>query len=327
MREIGHFAHDAKVEWMKLMRFAESEGACENTFVMSGKWWHLFTSGKLNSLIFTDAEIFCFAMNLFARCKLDFPELCIVSFVIMSNHIHIVIAGDEVRISSFFETFRRRLARFMRMHGYGKLSRNFSIQLKRIDSLTSLRNTIVYVHRNGYVVDASHTPFSYPWGTGPYYFAMHRVDSRISDLNDASLRAFFHSRVPSFGPETPLVDGYVSPAAYCSLQLGMSLFRNAHQYFSLLTKNVEAYSELALDLNDSEYLTDTELFSQVNKMIVESYSVQKVYELTRAQKHDVARKLHYEFHSSNGQIRRVLNLPQSDIEQFFPLKSQRDETD
>lgn len=316
-----------KVVRMKQVRFVEREGVCENTFTVSGKWWHLYTSGKTNSLIFIDLEILRFAMNLLARCKLDFPDLYIVSFVIMSNHIHLVIVGDENRIALFFETFRRRLARFMRTHGYGRLSRNFSMQLKRIESLSSLRNTIVYVHRNGYVVDSSHTPFSYAWGTGPYYFTMHRVDSLISDLNDAGLRTFFHSRVPSFGPDTPLVDGYVSPAAFCSLQLGMSLFRDAHQYFSLLTKNVEAYSELACDLGDTEFLTDMELFSQVSRMIAESYSVQRVNELTRAQRYDVARKLHYEFKSSNGQIRRILNLSQSDVDQLFPLKSTHRESD
>lgn len=44
------------------------------------------------------------------------------------------------------------------------------MSLKPINDLKALREAIVYVNRNGYVVNPSHTPFSYPWGTGRYYF-------------------------------------------------------------------------------------------------------------------------------------------------------------
>ena len=62
------------------------------------------------------------------------------------------------------------------------------MQLKKIEDLRGLRNTIGYVHRNG----------------------------------------------------------YVAPISYCSIDRGMSMFRDAHHYFSIVGKNVEAYSELGL---------------------------------------------------------------------------------
>ena len=43
-----------------------------------------------------------------------------------------------------------------------------------------------------------------------------------------------------------IIDGYVTPSSYCNLELGMSLFRDAHHYFYMVSKNVEAYGELAL---------------------------------------------------------------------------------
>lgn len=48
--------------------------------------------------------------------------------------------------------------------------KSFRMSLKSVCDLRTLRNTIVYVNRNGYVVNPAYTPFSYPWGTGRYYF-------------------------------------------------------------------------------------------------------------------------------------------------------------
>ena len=43
----------------------------------------------------------------------------------------------------------------------------------------------------------------------------------------------------------------------------MAMFRDSHHYFSMLYKNVEAYGGVAVDIDDGEYLSDTELYSQI----------------------------------------------------------------
>lgn len=42
----------------------------------------------------------------------------------------------------------------------------------------------------------------------------------------------------------------------------MSMFRDAHHYFHAVSKDVEAYSGLATEIGDYDFLTDTELFAQ-----------------------------------------------------------------
>ena len=37
----------------------------------------------------------------------------------------------------------------------------------------------------------------------------------------------------------------VVPYSYCDIKFGMSLFRDAHHYFSMVSKNIESYSEVA----------------------------------------------------------------------------------
>ena len=311
---------------MKRISYIESERMCEATFLSGGRWWHLYTPGNLTSLLFANDNDYRFAMNLMARCLAEFPTLSVITFEIMSNHIHIVLSGDEHIINEFFATYRKRLKRYLSTKAQGRLSNQFQMSLKPINELKALRETIVYVNRNGYVVDPSHTPFSYPWGTGRYYFNDVQIAKKLSDVSDIGIRRMFRSRNPHLPEDYRIIDGYVSPLEYCAVKLGMAMFRNAHQYFYMISKNIEAYEKLAAELDDGEYLTDSELFTQVVKILKADYAANSLRDLTTAQKQDLARKLRSDYRSSNGQIRRILGLSQYEIDSMFPLSAAKSQT-
>jgi len=297
--------------------FAEAERQCEMTFSMSGKWYHLYTSGKTTELFLKDDEDFKFCMNLLARCAAEFPKLVIVAFAIMDNHIHIVISGNEQIFQLFFASYRRKLSRFLSSKYNIPIPDTFQMKLKDICDLKSLRNTIVYVNRNGYVVNPDFTPFSYPWSTGVCYFNVMVQSESLASLTIDNQRALFRGRVPDGLKGSRISDGYVIAESFCAIKLGMAMFRDAHHYFSLISKNVESYNEISTDLDDGEFLTDQELFSELVKILNESYDGCKISALSNAQKLDLAKTLHFKYHSSNGQIRRILGISQYDINQLF----------
>lgn len=200
---------------------------------------------------------------------------------------------------------------------------SFEARYKEIDSLQSLRNTIVYVNRNGFVTDRNYTPFTYPWGTGKYYFNGADFGGVNTNLNVNEMRRMFRGRAAIFPDTYQVNDGYILPSSYCNLELGMSLFRDAHHYFFMVSKNVETYGELALELNDGEYLTDTELVSQLVKLLKIDYNVNSLRDLGKSQKYDLARRLRLEFRSSNEQIRRVLNLTSAEVNTIFPMTAKK----
>ena len=311
---------------MKRISYIESERMCEATFLSGGRWWHLHTPGNLTSLLFANDDDYRFAMNLMVRCLTEFPTLAVIAFEIMSNHIHIVLSGDEHIINEFFATYRKRLKRYLSTKAQGRLSNQFQMSLKPINDLKALRDAIVYVNRNGYVVNPSHTPFSYPWGTGRYYFNDVQIAKKLSDVSDIGIRRMFRSRNPHLPEDYRIIDGYVSPLEYCAVKLGMAMFRNAHQYFYMISKNIEAYEKLAAELDDGEYLTDSELFTQVVKILKADYAANSLRDLTTAQKQDLARKLRSDYRSSNGQIRRILGLSQYEIDSMFPLGAAKSQT-
>lgn len=306
---------------MRRISHIESERMCEAAFLKSGEWWHLYTPGNLTALIFTSNDGYRFAMNLMARCAAEFSTLKIAAFEIMSNHLHIVLCGDKNIIQEFFDTYRRRLKRFLAGRGQVKLPSQFQMEIKPIEDLKALRNTIVYVNRNGYVVNPGHTPFSYPWGTGAYYFNTFPVTGKLSELTDKEIRRMFRSRNPHLPDGTTLADGFVLPTEYCDVRLGMSMFRDAHQYFFMVSRNVESYETIASELGDSEYVTDTELFPKVCQLIKSDYGHSVPKDLSPVQKMDIAKRLRKDYRSSNGQIRRVLGLSQYEVDSLFPLSA------
>ena len=115
-----------------------------------------------------------------------------------------------------------------------------------------------------------------------------------------------------------MIDGYIAPKSYCAITFGMAIFRDAHHYFSMVSKNVEAYSELAVEINDGEFLTDSELFTQVAKIVKSDYRLFALKDLL-----DLARKLHYDYRSSNGQIHRTLGLTLYEVDTLFPLSADK----
>lgn len=53
------------------------------------------------------------------------------------------------------------------------------------------------------------------------------------------------------------------------------------------------------------------------------YDVNSLRDLSKTQKYDFARRLRFEFRSSNEQIRRVLNLTSAEVNTIFPLTAKK----
>lgn len=302
---------------MNTKTFSEKERSCNASFLSAGPYWHVYTSGKETPMLFSSPQDFTFAMNVVAMASNQHKNLRIIAFEIMNNHFHFVISAEESAITEFWKCCRKRLGRHFPM------IKGIDISLKPIESISYLRNNIVYTNRNGYVADPSHTPFSYPWGTGRYYYLDAPAGVRFSEIKFDEKRRIFRTRLPELPADWIIVNDYVSPFSYCAVKFGMSMFRDAHQYFSMISKSVESYSELAVELDDSEFLTDTELFTQIVKSLKSVYGVNALQDLSRSQKLDLAKKLHYDFRSSNWQIRRVLGFTQYEIDSLFPLSADR----
>lgn len=115
-------------------------------FECSKPFWHTYTSGKQTPFLFENDQAMSLVMNIIAHAAFVYADkIRIVSFEVMNNHLHFIIAGDLDSIDNMMSFILKRIRRSFGLETLPEVSS------KPIDDLASMRNHIVYVHRNGYV--------------------------------------------------------------------------------------------------------------------------------------------------------------------------------
>lgn len=302
--------------------FRDLEWDCELNYRKHSKYWHLHTDGRNAEIIFRTKEELIAGMNLLAICCLLFPDIKVFTFVLMNNHLHIILAGRKERCEELFAMFKTKLWKFLCRNGRVVDMKGFECQLIEITSLNSLRNEIAYVNRNGYVVRPDCTPFSYPWGAGPLFFnPFLRLLPCVpyEGLPVRAKRAICHSNsveLPAVGVK--VCEGVIQPSCYCDIQAAESFFRSAHHYFQLLTRKFEAYGEIASRLHESVFIGDEEMYSAVCSLCMRYFGAKNPGQLSPKDRIEMARRMHHDFNASNRQIQQILKLEASIVSELFP---------
>ncbi len=303
----------------KNMKFDDES---ETLFYENGPFWHLCTPGELSGILFRDAEDYVFGMNTVAVCAADYADiLSIYTFQIMSNHFHFVVSGQKESAISFFNSLKKKLVRFFHAKYNIRDLRDVECNLYPVESLRYLRNLIAYVNRNGYLVNRNETPFSYRWGANGYIFNRLIYNEKgiiLQEMPVSEVRKIFKTRDYSKILGFYLVGGYVSPLCYCKISLAEKMYRDANQYFNLVSRQVEAFSSMARELGDKIILTDDEMYSAVVLICKKEHNVEQPVQLDKEAKLRVAKMMHYNYNATNKQIKRILKLEDYIIESLFP---------
>ena len=305
---------------MKNFTFLEKERCCEYAFLNNGPYWHIATPGALTEIIFTCDDDYRFGMTLIAESTMA-CGVHVYNFELMSNHLHIIGSAQKQQCTDTLDYCRRRLVRMARLGGRTLSLDSFVSDPLPIDTLDSLRNNIVYVSRNGFVVNSAHTPYSYPWGSGHLLFGpplYHLGAKPYSELFARDQRILTRSRSISFPSSYTVRDGYITPESFVDYRTGMSFFRDAHQYFQALTKNIESYSEFAGRFGDMIVLTDEEMYSAAASISRKQYNQERPLVLPHQEKLQLAKELHFKYNATNGQINRILKIGLDVLQELFP---------
>ena len=303
------------------LSFTEKEKICERIFISNGPYWHIYTDGTKMQNIFCCEKDFRTGMWCLAAALHLCEDVHLLTFELMGNHVHIILAGLREACIKTFDLFVARLHKAFPKRERAIDWSQFKMDILPIDSLQALRNEIIYANRNAFVANPTYTPNSYPWGGGCAYFSpwlQHLKTTPFEKLPKLTQREILHTReITPFAGLTEIGSMPFIPS-FCNIKLGESLFRDARSYFNSLTRNAEAFSQIASRLKDTIFLTDEELYSAMISFINKEYSVRTVAELTAQQKIDTARHLHFNFNASNQQLRRILRMDLTILEKMFP---------
>ena len=303
------------------LSFSEKERICENEFIHNGPYWHICTDGTRMQNIFSISEDFNTGMWILASVCCLFKDCRIITFEIMGNHLHLIISGKRERCIEFYELLRARLKRTFTRKGNLVDWDRFHMDIHPIETLQALRNEIIYVNRNAFVANEAYTPDSYPWGGGCAYF-----NGWIGDIQPVPLcnmkinhqRGLLHTRDIEGFSRLKVIGNRAFIPSFCDIALGERMFRDPRSYFNALTRNAETFSEIASRLKDTVFLTDDEMYAVTVAHIGKEYGMNKIPLLSPQQRLDTARHLHFNYNATNRQLRRILKLELSILNEMFP---------
>lgn len=306
---------------MGMMTFNERERVCQGVFDENGPFWHLYTDGTIMQNIFCNDEEMRKGMMALAVAVVLFGKVKIITFELMSNHVHLILSGAYDDCLEFFARFKHRLKGVFRSIGRVVDWDSFQAEIIRIESLKSLRNEIIYVNRNAYVVNTDYTPFSYPWGGGWAYYTpiIKQLPLKtVKDIGFNKSRELTQCREVTKLSQLRFVGDVVFIPSFCHVDIGEALFHDARSYFYSLTRNVEAFSEIAIRLKDKVFMTQDELYSVAGDLAAREFNTRQLAVLPPEHKIRLAKELHYKYNATNQQLRRILNLDLAILSQLFP---------
>lgn len=307
-----------------MLTFAEKERECERLFEKSGPFWHLYTDGRVMEDFLCTEEDFKIAMTALAVTTVLFTKVRIITFELMSNHIHMIMNGEAEGCMELFERFKTRLRRILKTAGRIIDWEAFKADILPIETLNALRNEIIYVNRNAFVANPQFTPYSYPWGGGCAFFlpCFNLLPAKsIKELGFNKARELTHFREVRMIEELKFVGDIAYIPSFCRTDIGESMFRDARSYFNSLTRNAEAFSQVAQRLKDSVFLTDDELYAAATMYAEKAYGSRQLSLLTPEQKILMSKEMHFKYNASNQQIRRLLKLDIGILNELFPQQS------
>ncbi|MBP5206355.1 MAG: hypothetical protein J6Z44_06170 [Bacteroidales bacterium] len=279
--------------------------------------WHLWTPEN-HPIIFKSDEDFKVGMTIMGLVALSNPDVVILSFELMSNHIHATLIGEEDDVKIFFQLLRDSLGKAL---GGSVNLTGFNCSLRRLESELEVRNSITYGNRNGFLVNPDTTPFTYRWGANRYFFnpeAKKRYKTEAKEYTVREKRQIAHSRFAEHVNGLKKLDDYACPLSFCAVDMAERFYRSASNYFYEISRNIESHKQFSNLLGESIFYTDDEIYFIATSLAREKYGQTNLRQLPNDSKVEMAKALHYDYNSTKKQIGRLLSLDYSVLNALFP---------
>ena len=291
--------------------------------------YYLVTTDHLeDALWFREEDDFVMGMNHVAVQAAANPGVKVLSFILMSNHVHFVLRASEQDALSFVETFKKRYSTaFSRKYGIRALLRRNGTDVKPIpaDEPESLERAIAYVQMNCVAAGICAHPYQYPWGTGNAFFKFggsfpgsDRAEVRkihtIGSMTKRARKYAFHSISDCIPADWYICDdkGYILPESYVAVNEVQNIFRTPKRLEYFLNSSSKARKRLEIKEEMLPSFKDQSIIGVLPDLCHSLFQKSSFKELTPEQQTELMRHIRYRFSANVNQIARVCGLSYAD---------------
>jgi hypothetical protein len=252
-------------------------------------------------------------------------NLKIYAFVLMPNHIHLIIEGTGADCLKAFDYLRLKLSVRLKRDGYPPLPEGYWFKLVKIDDEEQLKREIIYVLRNPLEKGAG-TVGGYLWGSGWLHFsniAQAIGGTRADEMSKRSKSKYFTSElaIPGHWRVHPYLG--LLPDSFVDTSLIEKLFPSPKDLQTALVKDYEVYFQIASRLGELCEFNKAEIAGIVNQTLQKRFGGRNLGDLTEQDKGKLAIILNREFGLTSYQISTSIYMKEVVVRQFLSSKELR----
>lgn len=271
----------------------------------------LITTDHLEDrLWFRDDEDFKTGMN-YAATVAFLLGVNVLAFILMSNHVHFVLACSEAEALAFITEYKRLYSRYLNQkYRTSELLRRNGVDIQPLSlGDESLERAIAYVQMNCVAANICLNPADYAWGTGNCFFRTAPEKGRpLSTLSIRKKRMLLRSRVELPGNWMMGEGGYVLPASYGNVLFVERLFRTPGRMNYFLLNSSKAKRRLSLKEERLPSFRDQVILAAIPDLCQTLFHQRSVKALTEEQLSALISQVRRRFSADVNQIARVTGL-------------------
>ena len=274
---------------------------------------YLLTTGHLeDGLWFREEEDFKVAMNYVAIEAALHPEVAVLAFILMSNHVHFVLRGRREDVVAFVTQFKHRYALyFRREYGVKEFLRGNDLDIRMIPAdEEAIERAIAYVQMNCVAANICSHPSLYPWGTGSVFFSPAKPGGKRLDEYSARARErLMRSECDKLPGRWLLSDeGYIHPREYVAVKGVEALFRTPKRMNYFLQNSSKARKRLETAEEHLPAFRDQTILASVPDLCRSLFLKDSFRELLADERVEFACQIRFRFSADANQIARVCGL-------------------
>ena len=285
----------------------------------SKEYWLVTTEHLKEGLWFRDDDDYKVGMNYVAVLSFILG-VTVLSFVLMSNHVHFVLYCTEAEAKEFIDAFKKLCSKYLsKKYGIKEPLRRNKVDIQRVSPEDeSFHWAVAYVEMNPVAANICLHPSAYRWGTGGSFFRTAPPKARsLGTLSLNAARKLLHSK--QILPADWLVgeDGYILPESYVPVALVESIFRTPKRMNFFLQNSSKAKRRREFQGNDLPSFRDQVLYAAIPDLCQSLFGRSSASELDTKQRTELVRQLRRRFSADIHQIVRVTSFSMEEVARFL----------
>jgi len=271
--------------------------------------YYLVTVGRHSGSIWFRNDIdYIVGMNYIALTASE-TSITILAFVLMSNHIHIVLAcRSEQDAKEFVWSLKHSYSMYMHtQYGEREFLRHISFDIRELECENeSIERAIAYVHMNPVAANLCQFAALYPWGTGNSFFnSSPKSGRRLGDLSIRQQKTLVRSHKTL--PEDFILNdsGYICPESFVDVAFCEKLFRTPKRYNYFLLNSSKVKNKTAVGGVSAPLFRDQILQAVAEELCESLCGVRNLDQLSPEQLAQLLRQLKWRFSSDAKQLARI----------------------